>query len=163
MRLTCDQLTIYLQDHLAGATFGVQLARRAARSNEGTQYAAFLAGLVAELESDRTELEAVMRALRVRRDEVKTLLASAAEKLGRLKLNGRIVGYAPLSRVLELEGLCVSVEAKLLLWTALRDLAAREPKLDAATFDPLIERAQKQLAGLHERHAEAAREAFAGG
>ena len=35
--LSTDLLTIYLNDHLAGATAGVELARRAAGENKGSE------------------------------------------------------------------------------------------------------------------------------
>jgi hypothetical protein len=42
-----------------------------------------------------------------------------AERLGLLKLNGRIVNYSPLSRVLELEGLGLLVAFNGSLWRTL--------------------------------------------
>ena len=38
-------LATYLNDHLGGATFGVELVRRAARENEGSELGAFLSQL----------------------------------------------------------------------------------------------------------------------
>jgi hypothetical protein len=101
-----------------------------------------------------------MERLGVGRDELKTVLAWTGEKLGRLKLNGRLTGYAPLSRVLELEGLQGGVHAKQALWRALREVAADDERLDVTLLDGLIERAARQLDGLREHHARAAREAF---
>lgn len=46
--------------------------------------------------------------------------AWAAEKLVRLKLNGRLRGYSPLSRLLELEMLHIGITGKLELWQALQ-------------------------------------------
>src|SRR5215208_3863336 len=42
-------LPIYLNDHLAAAVGAVQLARRAAGQNEGTEYGEALAGLAGEI------------------------------------------------------------------------------------------------------------------
>jgi hypothetical protein len=161
MRLTSDQLTIYLHDHLAAATFGAELARRAERQNLGGPYGDFITELVTEIEEDRAQLEAIVERLGAGRDELKTLLAWSGEKIGRLKLNGRLTGYAPLSRVIELEGLMVGVQGKLALWQALREIADEEPALDRPALEALIVRAQRQLDGLREQHALAARDAFA--
>jgi hypothetical protein len=81
-----------------------------------------------------------------------------AEKLGRLKLNGRITGRSPLSLVLELEGLRMAVEGKAAGWQALRTYAPR--RLDADRLDALAAKAEQQLATLAELHAEAAAQAF---
>lgn len=163
MRLTSDQLSIYLHDHLAGATFGTELARRARRENEGTPYGAFLADLAAQIEQDRTQLVALVERLGAGRDELKLLLAWSGEKIGRLKLNGRLSGYTPLGRVTELEGLSAGVHGKLSMWRALRQIAHEQAALDAEDLDVLIGRAERQLDGLREQHALATREAFARG
>jgi hypothetical protein len=160
MQLTRDQLKIYLQDHLAGATFGVELARRAARQNEGSAYGDFLTGLAEEIAEDRATLRSTMRRLGARDDELKNGLAWTAEKLGRLKLNGRVTGYAPLSRVIELEGLMGGVQGKLAMWRALHEVAADYDELDATELNRLIGRAERQLRGLGEQQLVAARDAF---
>jgi hypothetical protein len=160
MQLTRDQLKIYLQDHLAGSTFGTELARRAAKQNQGSVYGDFLEGLAKEIAEDRATLQSIMRRLGARDDELKNGLAWTAEKLGRLKLNGRVRGYAPLSRVIELEGLMTGVQGKLSMWRALHEVAGDYEELDAAELNRLITRAERQLSGLREQHLVAARDAF---
>jgi hypothetical protein len=122
-------LSIYLNDHLAGSTVGRDLAHRAAGSNSGSEYGAFLQGLAREIEEDRETLLALMRDLGVGTDRAKVAGAWAAEKLGRLKPNGHLLGYSPLSRVVELEGLLLGVRGKQALWRALAELGAGEPRL----------------------------------
>jgi hypothetical protein len=46
-------LAIYLNDHLAGATAGLELARRARGSNRDTELGEFLERLTGEIEEDR--------------------------------------------------------------------------------------------------------------
>jgi hypothetical protein len=160
MKLTSDQLTIYLHDHLAGSTFGLELARRAARQNQGSVYGDFLEGLAKEIAEDRATLETIMRRLGTGRDELKNGLAWTGEKLGRLKLNGRVRGYAPLSRQIELEGLMGGVQGKLAMWRALHEVAGDYEELDATELNRLATRAERQLSGLREQHLIAARDAF---
>jgi hypothetical protein len=160
--ITRDLLVIYLNDHLAGATVGGELARRAAAQNRGTAYGAFLRELAEEIEQDRAALEEVMEAVGAGTDRLKVGAAWLGEKAGRLKLNGRLTGYSPLSRVEELEGLTVGVAGKQLLWRSLRALDGADRPLPAKRLDELIRRAERQRKGLIEHHAEAAREAFAG-
>jgi hypothetical protein len=154
-------LGIYLNDHLAGATAGLELAGRARGANEGTEYGEALTRLADGIEADRRALEGVMERLEVGRDHPKVLAGWVAEKIGRLKPNGQLLGYSPLSRVLELEGLALGVTGKLALWRTLHGLAAEDDRLDAAYLGRLAERAERQLAELEEQRREAVREAFA--
>jgi hypothetical protein len=161
--LSSDPLSIYLNDHLAGSTFGTELARRAASQNEGTAYGRFLTKLAEEIEEDRGELESIMDRVGVGRDRLKTSAAWAAEKAGRLKPNGRLVGYAPLSRVLELEGLRMGVEGKLALWQNLHQIAPGHPGLEQSELTRLRRRAERQLERLREQESRAAKDAFEAG
>jgi hypothetical protein len=155
-----DLLAIYLQDHLAGSTFGLELARRARGANAGTEFGDFLARVATEIDEDRAALVALMGRLGVPADRLKNLLASAGEKAGRLKRNGHFVSYSPLSRVLELEGLIAGVAGKLSLWRALRGLAPEDERLDAAELERLADRAESQLTELRRHHRAAAALAF---
>ena len=151
-------LGIYLNDHLAGSTAGLELAKRAASSNEGTRLGDFLEGLVTEIESDRETLKAMMDHLGVGQDRIKVPAAWAAEKVGRLKPNGQLTGYSPLSRVVELEGLALGVTGKLGLWRA---LAATGEDLSSFDLEGLIDRARQQRDGLERHRILAAQAAFA--
>ena len=116
-------LRIYLQDHLAGSTAGLELARRTSGSNEGTEYGPPLARIADEIESDRRMLQGIMEDLGFGGDRLKNAGAWALEKAGRLKLNGELTGYSPLSRVVELEGLLTGITGKWGLWVALLEVA----------------------------------------
>jgi hypothetical protein len=155
-------LRIYLQDHLAGATFGLELVRRAGGANEGTEYGEPLAKLADDIEADRRSLESIMDDLGFGADRAKNVGFWVAEKAGRLKLNGQLSGYSPLSRMIELEGLITGVNAKRSLWQSLIDVSDDVPELDAERLQRLRERAEQQLETLHGLRARAARDAFAG-
>ena len=49
-------LRIYLQDHHAGSTTGLELARRAHGANKGNEYGEALAKVVDEIAADRKAL-----------------------------------------------------------------------------------------------------------
>lgn len=153
-------LAIYLNDHLAGATGGVELARRARASNRGAKLGEALEGICTEIEADRATLERVMEQLNVKRNTAKVAGAWAAEKLGRLKLNGRLRGYSPLSRVIELEMLHIGVTGKIQLWQALEE--TQSSRLAQFDLPGLTERAEAQRATIERLRLDAAREAFAG-
>ena len=148
-------LAIYLNDHLAGATLGVELSRRVRDENGGSELGAFLAELHREIDEDRTSLLTLMDELGVKRSPVKARAAWVAEKLGRLKLNGQVRGYSPLSPLLELEGLATGVEAKLALWLALREVRPDDERLTT-----LIDRARSQRERLEPHRLAAARRAL---
>lgn len=152
-------LAIYLNDHMAGATGAVELARRAAGSNRGTPYGETLAELRNEIEEDRAALASIMGRLEIGVDRTRTVLAWGVEKVGRLKLNGQLTGYSPLSRLEELEILALGVTGKLLLWQSLR--RAVSPEIPEADLDQLIKRAQSQRRRLERLRLEAATEALA--
>jgi hypothetical protein len=89
-------LSVYLQDHFAGATAGADLARRAAGPNrDGEGYDAPLRELAGEIDEDRVSLRSLIDRLHVRADRVKQLAAWTGERAGRLKLNGRLWGGSP--------------------------------------------------------------------
>jgi hypothetical protein len=140
-----ELLAIYLNDHLAGATAGVETARRTRAGNEGTELGEPLATLCGEIEADRETLEAIMAELDVARSRFKPALGWLAEKLGRAKLNGQLRGYSPLSRVVELEGLLIGIAGKLRLWSLLDELVGERISPDLPS---LIARAEDQRARL---------------
>jgi hypothetical protein len=153
-------LPIYLNDHLAGATAGRELTRRALAENTGTDLGAFLRELLVEIEEDRATLVDVMKRLGIRQSVLKIASAWTLEKAGRLKLNGQVRGYSPLSRVVELEGLTGGIGAKRGLWLALRDIRDRDQRLRDIDFDALAERARSQRERLEPYLLAADREAF---
>lgn len=153
-------ISIYLQDHYAGAVAGAELAKRSLSSNRGGPFEAFLRGLSKDIDEDRRALEDVMRRLGVPTSTVKNSLGWAAEKVGRLKLNGRISGYSPLSRLEEFEALAAGVRTKGSLWRTLLRLSPKE--LEGVDVDALLKRAEQQVAAIEEQHGRAAEALRAG-
>ena len=156
------RLAIYLNDHLAGAVVGTELAKRALRENRGSPFGEFLEWLLGQILEDRAALERLMAELGVPESRLKRALALTFERVGRLKLNGQLTGYSPLSRLVELEGLALGVTGKRALWLALQEIAATESRLRQFDFDELRRRAEEQLAGLERLRIEAARLALEG-
>lgn len=150
-----DYLEIYLNDHLAGATGGVELARRVRKNNAGEhEFATSLSRVCEEIEADRATLETLVDGLGIARDRFKPIGAWVGEKVARLKPNGRLRGYSPLSRVLELEGLAMGITGKKALWEALRDRdLVAPPGID---FEQLALRAEEQRAAVEGLHSIAA-------
>jgi hypothetical protein len=138
-------LGVYLNDHLAGATAGMELARRmAASADPGSGSAGPLRSLAAEIAADRTALVTIMTTLGIRIRGYKVFGAWAGEKAGRLKLNGRLLTRSPLSDLEEAEMLRLGLQGKAAGWRTLRALADRDSRLDAARLDELLARAARQ-------------------
>ena len=153
-------LKIYLNDHLAGSMAGLELVKRAHGSNPVGALGEFLARLERELQEDRAFLEEVVDALELGREPYKVIAAWVAEKLGRFKLNGQILGYSDLSRLVELESLKIGITGKLSMWTALQHMKGHETRLAVLDFDRMIKRAEEQLAELDRFLLQAATQAF---
>jgi hypothetical protein len=133
-------LSIYLNDQLALGIAWREVAKRAARENRGGEHADALARVAIGIAEDVLTFEAIMDRLGIRKSRVKRVGAVAGERLGRLKLNGHVTTYSPLSRFVELDFLAMGIEGKKILWQNLRDLA-RIPGVD---YDALIARADEQ-------------------
>lgn len=151
-----DFLGIYLNDHLAGATGGVELARRSAAAQRSGQTRDVLRRLTAEIAEDRTALMEIMAALGVPPRRYKVWAGWVGEKAGRLKPNGHLLSRSPLSELEELEIMMLGVQGKAAGWRTLRSLATEDKRLDAGRLDALLARAQRQVEELEGLHASAA-------
>jgi hypothetical protein len=151
-----SMLGIYLNDHLAGATAGSELARRMARSHRGREEGEPLSRLAAEIAQDRSSLLSVMASLGIAVRGYKVGAAWIGEKAGRLKFNGRLFTRSPLSDLEELELLRLGVEGKAAGWRTLRTQADTDARLDAGRLDELISRARSQVDELEELRVRAA-------
>jgi hypothetical protein len=138
-------LGIYLNDHLTGATGGVELARRMADAQHSGEEAGRLRQLANDVAEDRASLISIIERLGVTVDQFKVALGWLGEKVGRWKLNGRVFTRSPLSQVIELEAMLLGVEGKAAGWRSLRAVAEHDDRLDVAELDRLIERASSQV------------------
>jgi hypothetical protein len=139
---------------------GLELARRTQAENKDNSVGEYYRVFVPELAEDRATLIGVMAALGMKRDMVKQSVAWVGEKLGRLKLNGHLTSYSPLSRMVELEALCVGTEGRLSLWRTLRRLSRKDERLGRFDFTTLINRAEQQRRTLERLRQQAADGAF---
>jgi hypothetical protein len=145
-------LGIYLNDHLAGATAGTELAHRVARTHPVQGQGGQLKRLAAEVAQDRAALIGMMKALCIPIRAYKVYAAWVGEKAGRVKFNAR----SPLSDLEELELLRLGVEGKAAGWRTLRTLADTDGRLDPGHLDELMSRARRQADLLEELRVRAA-------
>lgn len=155
--MTDRYLSIYLRDHLAAAQGGLEFVRRSANANEGNEIGEMLGQFIPDLQEEAGELMEAMELLGVEPSQLKRAGMWFAEKVGRLKLNGQLTGYSPLSRLLELEGLSAAVQMRRGLWKTMRDARKVYPKLRELRIDRFIHQAEEQLDAIDEVHQKAAR------
>jgi hypothetical protein len=154
-------LEIYLRDQLALGVAWRELASRAARNNRGTSAGDALEEVRRAIAEDVETFLGIMRAVSVAPSSTKNALATLGERAARLKLNGRILRYSPLSRFEELDALIMGIDGKVTLWMNLRDGAGLGERLPDVDFEALIDRALAQRAILEPHHEQTARDAFA--
>jgi hypothetical protein len=156
-------LSIYLNDHLAGATMGVELIHRAANNQRSEPWGPLLARLATEIAEDRGALLDIMRVLQIPTRTYKVYAGWIAEKAGRVKLNGHLLSRSPLSSITELEGMRLGVEGKASAWRTLRTLAEHDRRLDPARLDELLARATRQAEQLETARVQASELVFGDG
>ncbi|PWI14742.1 hypothetical protein DI272_11670 [Streptomyces sp. Act143] len=153
-------LGIYLNDHLAGATTGTALVRRMVQEHHASAYGDDLDKLATEISRDRQALVGLLSDLDVPVRRYKLGAAWLAEKIGRLKPNGRLLRRSGLAVLVELEALRLGAQGKASLWRALLPVSALEPRLDADRVEGLLRRAEQQIRTLDSLHARAVVQAF---
>lgn len=144
-------LSIWLSDHLAATTLAVELCKRARRNNLGNALGEALRPLLEELRTERDEMRDLAGSLGVARPRTKMAAAWMAEKVSRLKLNGRLFSYSPLSRVDELEGLLLLAYERKIAWLSLARSGAPELEhrgVDVIARADVAERHRQILEGM---------------
>ena len=161
----------YLNDHLAGAVAGCDLAEQIEAGQAGTPLGESMSELVADIKADRITLETLMEQLGVDKSRLKQTGGWVAEKLTRVRFSDTVTGSDALSRLMQLEMLCIGVEGKRALWRALQAVAGSEGgALGAGSqqsgildLDGLVNRAQDQIDRLERHRLTAAINAFGAG
>ncbi|QKW17865.1 hypothetical protein HUT16_01220 [Kitasatospora sp. NA04385] len=149
-------LTLYLNNHLAGAEAGTRRARRLARTRSGSDAGRPLRQLAADIACDEASLRRLMRELGVPERRPYAWLGRAGELAGLLKPNGTLLRRSPLTDLVELEALRLGVVGKRQLWAVLADRLGDDPRVDPARLGELVDRADRQAELLEELRLRAA-------
>ncbi len=161
--MNTKSLGIYLDDHSAIMQGELELIARCCRSQQAGPLREFLGQLEREVIAQQTIVKDVKTRIGIHsrwEGQLKSGAAWIAEKVGRLKLNGSLLSYSPLSRVVELESLSVAACERVALWNTLDALADADSRLDGITFTFFQEQAENHLATLASYRRAAAMEAF---
>ena len=146
-------LSLYLSDHLAGATAGKSRAKQMATRYGTTRIGPELAEISSQIDGEHAFLSDLVDALGLHERKYRQVLGGLAERVGRLKMNQRIAKTSPMSPLLELELLRSAVIGKRSGWQVLATYAD-DLGLPEQLFTDLAQRAEKQahtLEHLHER------------
>lgn len=138
-----DPLHTYLNDHLAGATAGVDLVTSAAERHDG-ELGEFFAQLADEINGDFNTLTSLIDQWDAHASGAKEALAKIGAGLSDAKFSGESIGDPGFGTFLTLETLSIGVEGKLCMWKALKVVQGDHRELASYDIDTLIERAQSQ-------------------
>jgi len=155
-------LDVYLNDHLAGAMMGSDLAEQIAEENEGTPLGEVMSSLAPKIEADRQALIDLMEKVGTSKNPVKQATTWLAEKASRPKFSGFTSGEPQLGTFMALETLTLGVEGKASLWRALKEVESEYDDLSALQLDELVENAEAQHDTLEQARLAAAKVAFTG-
>ncbi|MGY1700439.1 hypothetical protein [Geodermatophilus sp. SYSU D00766] len=157
-----ELLGVYLNDHLAAATGGIELVGRMSGVHRGSRWQQPLEELRGQLLEERAALLRVAAALGVPVRQYKQVGVWVAEKVSRAKLNGRLLSRSPLSDLVEFEFLASAVRAKRSGFETLRIVSEVDRRLDRGELDRLIDQAHRQYEWLTDARREVAAEVFGG-
>src|SRR4051812_34452191 len=135
-------LIAYLNDHLAGARFAMDLLARLRSENTDQALGKFADELLPEIENDYAMLSKIASRYEGDSNSLNEAAAWLAEKASRLKLSA--TANASLGTFESLEALALGLLGKQKLWQALAILQRSQPALAEIDLDRLTMRAQVQ-------------------
>lgn len=149
-----EHLATYLNDHLAGATFAVELLDHFIADGSGDE--PLLLSMRNEIEEDRQLLKRLMAAAGVTESRIRKAGSWVAEQLSEVKFNADDDARGPLQRFERLEALSIGIESKVALWSALHRVSRTNTLLPNMDYESLRQRASDQRARIEALRLEAA-------
>ena len=137
-----DALHVYLQDHLAGAVFGVELVEALEHDHEANELGRLARTWKTEIQEDQATLRRIAEKVGAAPNTVKEVVSWISERATRLKL--RRQSHGALGAFESLETLALGIAGKEKLWQALETAAQTDARLDGIDFVKLQQRARSQ-------------------
>ena len=153
-----DSLNIYLQDHLAGAAYAIDLVEFMRDQHTSDELGQFAESLLVDIKADQSTLKQLAERAGVGSSTIKELTAWFSEKVSRLKL--RHAAGDALGTFEALEFLALGIWGKLSLWRALGAVAMSDGRLHGMDFEQLAARAEQQHAKVEKRRLQVAHTVF---
>jgi hypothetical protein len=137
-------LDTYLNDHIAGATAGTNLAKMAAEEHQTDEHGPFFSEIYSEIQADFETLQQLASALGVDQSATKAALAEVGSKMMGPKFTAG--DDDELNAFVTLETLSIGVEGKVCMWKALKTVEGAYPEFKEFDIDDLLARAEGQRA-----------------
>lgn len=158
-----DDLSSYLNDHLAGSVGALELLDRLIDVYKGKPLERFFRDLRDEIDADQETLKELIAKLGEKESSVRKAGAWIVEKLSRAKIQLSETREGELGLFLALEGLALGIHGKRSLWRALAAASETAPHLRGPDYAALEKRAIEQHDKVEAKRLEVAREVFESG
>jgi hypothetical protein len=155
-----EELTKYLNDHLAGSVGALELLDRLIEAYEGKPLANFFKKLRADIHQDQEQLKELIQKMDVEEGAIRKAGAWIAEKLSRAKIELNESSKDDPGLFLALEALVLGITGKRSLWRALRAASQTVPQLARLDYTGLEKRAIEQCERVEAKRLEIARTVF---
>ena len=155
-----EQITTYLNDHLAGSVVALELLEKLGTLYSGMPLGLLLAELRDDVTADRNELEELMNRLQIAQSQTRKFTAWLAEKATELKLRLDDSNDGTLYLLETFEVLSLGIEGKKGMWLALAAAAENADELRAIDYNHLVQRAEQQRQKVEEVRLETAKKAL---
>lgn len=155
-----EDLSDYLNDHLAGSVAALELLDRLVETYEGKPLERFFRDLRDDIRSDQEELEKLIAKLGIKESTVRKASAWIAEKFSRPKIDLEADSKFDSGLFLALEALVLGITGKRSLWRALDAASRAMPELARLDYSGLEKRAIDQCERVEARRLEVARAVF---
>jgi hypothetical protein len=155
-----DELSDYLNDHLAGSVAALELLDRLVETYTGKPLERFFRELRDDIRADQAELEELIAKLGIKESTVSKAGAWIAEKFSRPKIDLEPDSKSDLGLFLALEALVLGITGKRSLWRALGAASRAVPELARLDYSGLEKGAIDQCERVEARRLEIARAVF---
>lgn len=155
-----EDLSAYLNDHLAGSVGALELLDRLIETLEGKPLEKFFRELRDEIQHEQEQLRELMQKLGVAESGVRKAGAWLAEKLSRPKIDLDEESAEEIGLFLALEALVLGITGKRSLWRALQASSRTVPELARLDYSGLEKAAIEQCEKVEARRLEIARTVF---
>ncbi|MFN2622658.1 MAG: hypothetical protein ABR611_07415 [Chthoniobacterales bacterium] len=155
-----EDLSDYLNDHLAGSVGALELLDRLVHTYAGKPLERFFRELRDDIRKDQEQLEELIAKLGLKESAVRKAGAWIAEKFSRPKIDLEGDSTSDLGLFLALEALVLGITGKRSLWRALDAASRTVPALARLDYSGLEKRAIDQCERVEARRLEIARSVF---
>jgi hypothetical protein len=153
-------LATYLNDHLAGAVAGIEIAKHLEDHARSEDFKTAVAGVRCGIEKDEAELRDLAGRLGLEQSSIRKAAAWIAEKGTEVKLAIDDPSDGDFRIYEALEALSLGIEGKRCLWLALESAGVSDSRLTDTDLRRLQRRSEEQRITIEELRLDAARAAF---